>query len=185
MLKVFAVAAGAALLTFAPGAASAQNADDGMLCVYDAVSAAGYDAVAEAFLYGDEEEEANAALDKAAQTCSDQFKFSEGEAAAARDLGIYGVAVDYLIDELYFMDVSDAAVDGMFGVFDALGDDDLDIFFDTAWRTNVDFMARLKAQLLKAGFPDSDEELGTAYDIFEISALADEAMFSFAVEGDE
>ena len=94
MLKVFAVAAGAALLTFAPGAASAQNADDGMLCVYDAVSAAGYDAVAEAFLYGDEEEEANAALDKAAQTCSDQFKFSEGEAAAARDLGIYGVAVD-------------------------------------------------------------------------------------------
>lgn len=187
MFKVFAVATGVALLALVPGVASAQVADDGILCVYDA-TAEDYEAVAEAFLYGEDGEatkSADAMLDKATQACSEQFKFSEGEADAARDVAIYAVSVDYLTEDLMFMGVSDEAIDGVFDIFDALGEDDLDMFYDTAWRSDADFLARLKADLLKAGFPDAADELATAYDIFEISAMVSDAMFSFTLAGDE
>ena len=188
MFKVFALAAGAALLAFAPGAARAQAADDGMLCVYDSAAAEHYEAIAEAFLGGGDDDamkSANAMLDKATQACSDQFRFSEDEADAARDLAIYGVAVDYLTEDLMFMDVSDEAIDGVFTVYSALSEDDLDMLYDAKWRSDADFVARLKAGLLKAGFPDAADELGTAYDIFEISAMADDAMLSFTLAGDD
>ncbi|MEQ1780085.1 MAG: hypothetical protein ABMA14_01910 [Hyphomonadaceae bacterium] len=187
MFKVFAIATGAALLALAPGAASAQKADDGMLCVYDAASTEDYESVAEAFLYGDDKaaSTADALLNKATQTCSDKFKFSEGEADAARDLAIYGASVDYLTEDLMFMDVSDEAIDGLFDVYRALDDDDIDMFYDAGWRDDANFIARLKARLLASGFPDQADELGTAYDIFEISAMVDDAMLTFTLAGDE
>ena len=85
MLKMFAVAVSAALVALVPGVASAQDANDGILCVYDAVSQ-DYETVAEAFLYGEETDTADALLDKAAQSCSDRFKFSESETSAARSM---------------------------------------------------------------------------------------------------
>ncbi len=187
MFKLFAVAAGAALLAFAHGIANAQDDTDGMLCVYDAVSAESYEAVAEAFLYGEGEaiKSVDVLLDRATQTCSDSFKYSEGEAAAARELAIYAVSVDYLTDDLMFMGVPDDAVDGVFDIFAALDADDIDLLYETGWRDNADFVARLKVELLKAGFPDMADELHVAYDILEISALADDAMFVFSFSGDE
>ncbi len=50
MVKVFAVVAGAVLVTFVSGTASAQEPDDAMLCIYDAGSAQDSEAVADAFL---------------------------------------------------------------------------------------------------------------------------------------
>lgn len=183
MLKMFAVAVGAALVALVPGVASAQDANDGILCVYDAVSQ-DYETVAEAFLYGEGTDTADALLDKAAQSCSDQFKFSEDKTSAARDLAMYGVSIDYLSDALSFMDASDEAIDGVFDIYNGLGADEIDLLYDTDWRDDANFLAGLKAKLLKAGFPDDEEGLAMAYDIFEISALADDAMFSFAL-GDE
>ncbi len=187
MFKMFVVAAGAALVALAPGVASAQDADDGILCVYDAASTQDYESIAEAFLYGDADAAvaAGASLDKATQTCSDQFKFSEEEADAARDLAIYGVSIDYLSEDLMFMDVSDEAIDGVFDIYNALGADEIDLFYDADWRDDATFVARLKARLLAVGFPDVADELATAYDIFEISAMVDDAMFTFTLAGDE
>lgn len=184
MFRMFAVAVGAALLALASGSASAQNDDDGMLCVYDA-TAPDYETVAAAFLFGDDNETADALLDKATQTCSDEFAFSEAETEAARDLAVYGAAIDYLTDALMVMDISDEAIDGVFDIYGALGSDDIDLLYGAEWRDDVDFLARLKADLIKAGFPDQTGELAAAYDIFEISALADDAMFTFALADDE
>ena len=184
MLKTFAVAVCAALVALVSGVASAQADDSGMLCVYDKTSK-DYDAIAEAFLYGDNDQTTDALLDKATQACSDDFAFSESAAGAARDLAVYGAAIDYLSEELMFMDVSDEAIDGVFEIYNALGAAEVDVLHDADWRDDADFVGGLKAKLLKAGFPDGSDELGSAYDIFEISALADDAIFSFSLGSDQ
>jgi hypothetical protein len=185
MFKLFAAAAGVALLALAPGVAGAQEPDDGLLCIYDAATN-DYEAIAEAFLYGEDEAviaSSNAALDKATQACSDRYKMSEEEAAAAREMAVYGLSVDYLSEDLMFMGVTDAVIDGVFNVFDALDEDDLDLFLDTGWRNDADFVGRLKAELLKVGVPDSAEELSTAYDILELSSMTDGVMLDFMLAG--
>lgn len=182
MLKMFAAAASATLLMLAPGVASAQDGDDGILCIYDAVAAEDYETIAEAFLYGEGTEAAEALLDKAAQSCSDRFKFSESETSAARELATYGVSIDYLSEALTFLDASDDAIDGVFEIYNALGIDEIELLYDADWRDNTNFLAGLKAKLLQAGFPDDEDALAMAYDLFEISALADDAMLAFALD---
>ncbi len=118
-------------------------------------------------------------LDGATQGCSDQYKFSETRTTAALELTTCRIAIDYLTDDLKFMGASDAAIDGVVDTCDALGADDVDLFYDTGWRDNANFLARLNAELLNAGFPDKAEDLAMAHDIFEISAMADEARYSF------
>ena len=183
MLKVFAVAAGAALLALAPGVASAQQdtSEDGALCVYEALMAdTDYEVVAEAYLYGaaaEDTKEAEDLLDRIGQTCSDKYKLTEDELSAATDMGVYGGTVDYLSEELTLAGVDDAVIGKVFDLYDALSDDNVDQFLSADWRDDANFVAEMNKSLSGTGLPQSEFEV--AREMIAAQILSDDAMMNY------
>ncbi len=183
----------AGLLATGAGAAHAQPTADarddatGLFCVYNTLAAGEHALlVANVFLSDatPEEDVGNAALavSDATQACSERFMLSPSKAASASDMGIYGVAVDRLSAFLREQGAGKRAIDRLFAIYDELGEDDVDRFFDSEWRSDVDFAGRLRRSLVAGGVPDKDAAIDAAFDIFEISAMADQAIFTFLVD---
>ena len=70
----------------------------------------------------------------------------------------------------------------MFDVYDALADEEHDKFFEADWRSDVAFEGKLRKGLIAAGIPKKDEAIDTALMMFEVSAMADQAIFTFLVD---
>jgi len=175
------------------GAAQAQPTADakddttGLFCVYNTLVAGGRaELVANVFLYDTtpEEDIDNAALvvRDATLACAETFMLSPSKTASASDMGIYGVAVDHLAAILREQGAGKRAMDRLFAVYDELDDDDIDRFFDGEWRSDVEFSGRLKRNLVAGGVPDKDAAIDAAFDIFEISAKADQVIYLFLVD---
>jgi len=183
----------AGLLAAGVGAAHAQPTADarddttGLFCVYNALAAGEHAAlVANVFLSDatPEEDVGNAALvvSDATRVCSETFMLSPSKAASASDMGIYGVAVDHLSAILREQGAGKPAIDRLFAIYDELDEDDVARLFDSDWRSDVEFAGRLKRSLVAGGVPDRDAAIDAAFDIFEVSAMAGQAIFTFLVD---
>lgn len=183
MRFVLAAALTGLLALASAGAAVAQQvADDGMDCVYKAV-AADYDLVAEVFLFDDMPQEditaATQAIEAAKKTCATQYKLTEGQLMTIGELGVYASSIDYLGEELLFAGASEDAVNGVLDAYDTFTDDDVEKFYDTGWRSDAAFFAKMKAKVVGVGIPDEDEAVDLALAIFEIAVMVEEAQYLF------
>jgi hypothetical protein len=183
----------AGVLSIGVGAAHAQPTADakddttGLFCVYNRLAAgerAGM--VADVFLYdtAPEDDVGNAALvvNDAARACAEEFMLSPSKAASASDMGIYGVAVDHLADIVREQGANKRAIDKMFSVYDALTDEELAKLSEGEWRSDIAFSGKVKRSLVAAGVPDKDAAIDAAFDIFEVSAMADQVIYLFLVD---
>lgn len=185
------IAGGLAALALCAATASAQptaaakDDETGLFCVYDTLSAEDAATVAKVFLYDDtpEEQIGQAALivRSAAEACRDRFGLSPSKAASMSDMGIYGTVIDYLSGALRAAGATQQAVDGMFYVYGGLGEEEIDKLFDADWRSDIAFAGKLKQALVDNGMPDRDETIDTSFTVFEVSAMADEAIYLFLV----
>lgn len=187
MRLVVAAALAGGLALSSAGAAVAQNPqDDGMDCVYKAV-AADYDLVAEVFLFDDMAEEqitaATQAIEAAKKTCATQYKLTEGQLFTIGELGVYASSIDYLGEELMISGASEDAVDGVLDAYETFTDEDVDKFFETGWRSDAEFYAKMKAKILGAGIPDEDDAIDLALAIFELAVMVEEAQYLFMLDG--
>ena len=55
-------------------------------------------------------------------------------------------------------------------------------FFEADWRSDVEFTSKMRKGLIAAGIPKKDEAIDTALTMFEVSAMADQAIFTFLVD---
>lgn len=175
------------------GAASAQPTagakDDttGIFCVYNALAGSEDAAmVAQVFLSDavPEENIGRAALvvGDATTDCAQTHGLSDSQAAAMSDMGIYGTVIDYLSGQLKADGVQPRGLKQLFDVYDGLSEDEVAQFLDLEWRSNIAFSGKLKQQLKAGGIPDKDSAIDASFDIFEVSAMADQAIFLFLVD---
>jgi hypothetical protein len=183
----------AAVIAFGAGTAQAQPTagakDDttGMFCVYKQLTSnEDYETVARVFLYDDTPEEligrAAVLLNSTANECATTHMVTQSKAASMADMGLYGSVIDYLQGDLKKAGVSAKALKAMFSVYDELSDEEHDKFFDADWRSDVEFTGKLRKGVIAAGLPKKDETIDTALTIFEVSAMADQAIFTFLVD---
>jgi hypothetical protein len=180
-----AITVGGAALLGAGTAVAQETKDDGIDCVYNAL-AAHYDLVAEVFLYDDMSQEDITKVDTLVETakkdCATRYKFSEGQLFTIGELGVYVSSIDYLSEELLWSGATEASLDGVLDVFQGLSDEDVDMLFDTTWRSNVAFHDKLKSAVVAKGIPSDEDSVMLALTILEISALADEAVTLFDLD---
>ncbi len=168
----------------APLAGAQPPADGGASCVHDTLKARGVAAVvADTYLTDsapeDELNNARLHLADAVKSCMEERGLSESQSAAARDLGLYSVALDYLADKLAKGGASAPTVAGVRTVIAAFSDTDVDRFFEDDWRSDLAFMGKVKTALEAKGLPDAEPGLTTAFDMIEIEAKAKQAAFLF------
>jgi hypothetical protein len=186
MRRFLAAAMAGGLALLGAGAAQAQQpGDSGIDCVYEALFDE-YELVAEAFLFNDmaDDDRARATqiIDAAKKSCATQYRYAHGQIEAVGELGVYGLSLDYLSEELMASGASEEAVGGLFDAYDAFTDEDVDMFFDTAWRSDAVFYARMKSKIIGAGVPDNDETMDIAMGMLGIMALAEESTFLFMLD---
>lgn len=183
----------AGLLAAGAGVAHAQPTADakddttGLFCVYNTLAASEHAGlVADVFLYDTtpEEDVGKAALivSDATRACGETFMLSLSKAASASDMGIYGVVVDRLTALLREQGAGKRAIDRLFAIYDELGEEDVDRLFDSEWRSDVEFSGKLKRSLVAGGVPEKDTAIDAAFDLFEVSAMANQAIFTFLVD---
>lgn len=185
---VHALTVGAAAWFLGAGAARAQEDAEPLsdvTCVYDGlISDDSYERVAESYLYDDlTEKDLDYVLDVlngAAGGCADEHGWNEELTELGKELGVYGVVVDYLGEELLYAGVSEETMEELFLVIEELSDDDLSTFVETDWRANGAFVARHKSALVAAGWPDDEEVVLMAMIIMEVSSHASEVVLFFA-----
>ncbi len=180
------------LAVLVAGAAHGQPTRDakddttGLFCVYNKLSASEHAGmVANVFLYDtapeDDVDGAALVVNDAVRACAEAFMLSGSKAASAADMGIYGVAVDHLADVVRKEGANKRAIEKMFGVYDAFTDEELDKF-EGEWRSDIEFSGKVKRSLISAGVPDKDAAIDAAFEIFEVSAQADQVVFLFLVD---
>lgn len=173
----------------APIAGAQPPADGGASCVHDTLKTRGVAAiVAETYLADSAPEDvlndARLHLADAVKSCMEERGLSESQSAAARDLGLYGVALDFLGDRLKAGGASAAAVASVRTAIGAFSDDDIDRFFEDDWRSDLAFMGKVKAVLTAKGLPDAEPGVTTAFDMIEIEAKAKQAAFLFKLSAE-
>lgn len=191
--KVWRAMVAAGVVTFGAGVAQAQPTlgakDDttGMFCVYQALTSNDdYQTVAQVFLYDDTPEEligrAAVLLNSTTSECAKTHMVTQSKAASMADMGLYGSVIDYLSGDLKKAGAPAKALTRMFGVYDELSEEEHDKFFEADWRSDVEFTTKLRKGLIAAGVPKQDEAIDTALTMFEVSAMADQAIFTFLVD---
>ena len=152
-------------------------------CVYEKLtSTLDYEIIAEAYLFGDDDDaDMLATLKKAADACAAEHGMSEDQKSAASEVGIYGATADYLAEELMMVGVSQDAVDGLFGVIEEMSDQDLDVLFEEDWRKNEAMSGRLKAAVIAHGIPGDADSVDLATQVVELSAFAMDAVIGYAL----
>jgi len=140
-----------------------------------------YAVVAEALLAGLDEEKAQALVKTAGEACIKEFGMSQAQASLASDVGIFGSAADYLMDELMDDGITDATLDKIYEVVDEMSDDDLDLVFDGGWRDDAAMKGRLKSALIAKGFPDKTTTLDDASLLIEVSVLGLDAVTAYVM----
>ena len=185
-LVAAAVACGAGVAQAQP-TAGAKDDTTGMFCVYTALAKSGdADMVAQVFLSDDTPEEligrSAVVLDRTTTDCANAHMVSLSKSASMADMGLYGSVIDYLRKELSAAGASAKALKAMFGVYDELSDEERAKFFEADWRSDVEFTTKMRKGLTAAGIPKKDEAIDTALTMFEVSAMADQAIFTFLVD---
>ena len=186
-LVAVAIAAGGAGVAQAQPTAGAKDDTTGMFCVYTALAKSGdADMVAQVFLSDDTPEEligrSAVVLDRTTTDCANAHMVSLSKSASMADMGLYGSVIDYLRKDLSAAGASAKALKAMFGVYDELSDEERAKFFEADWRSDVEFTTKMRKGLTAAGIPKKDEAIDTALTMFEVSAMADQAIFTFLVD---
>lgn len=184
MFKVFAAATGAALLALAPLSATAQQPDQGEnspeLCVYYTVSDDEAVAIGKQYVSPSPAGQvvSDAALKRTKAACGVKHGIADADALdVIAELGVYGLAADYLADQLAGMGASEEALDAVFDFYETLADEDYDVLYDTEWRDNTVFVTRMKAGLVTAGLPNNDQAMALGLEIIDVIAMSDLASF--------
>ncbi|RYY99345.1 MAG: hypothetical protein EON61_18430 [Alphaproteobacteria bacterium] len=168
------------------GVAQAQPPADDLsgeeYCVYMKLTdTLDYAVVAEALLAGLDQDKAQALVKTAGEACIKEYGLSQAQASLASDVGIFGSAADYLMDELMDDGLTDATLDGIYDVVDEMSDEDLDLIFDGGWRDDVAMKGRMKAALIAKGFPDKSPTLDDACLLIEVSVLGLDAVAAYVM----
>jgi hypothetical protein len=146
----------------------AQDAE--IYCLSDELFDAGeaFYVVAEAFLYDEKVEEAEAALIKAADACAARYKWDAAKQQLGMQAGAANTIVEYLVEELYADGAKDEHIDAIERVATKLSGDELNRFLNESWLEDADFIKRLDALLIAEKFPGDDSyNLETARLIIE------------------
>lgn len=149
-------------------------------CVYMKLTeTSDYAVVAEALLAGLDQDKAQAAVKVAGDACIKEFDMSQNQAALASDVGIFGAAADYLVENLMDAGLNDDVIDAIYMVIDEMSDEDLDMVFDGSWRDDAVMKARLQAAVIAKGVPDEDGLVQDACLLIEVSALGVDAAMNY------
>lgn len=149
-------------------------------CVYQKLTdSADYVVVAEALLAGLDQDKAQALVKTAGDACVKQFDMSQNQAALAADVGIFGAASDYLVENLMDGGVNDDVIDAVYVVIDEMSDEDLDLIFDGGWRDDEAMKTRLRAAVIAKGIPDDGGLVQDACLLIEVSALGVDAALNY------
>jgi hypothetical protein len=90
--------------------------------------------------------------------------------------------IDHLGGQLAAAGMNKRALVRMYGVYDGLEEEEADLFLTEGWREDSAFVAKIRKQLKTAGVPDKDETMEMAFSILELSAVADDVIFSFLTD---
>ena len=149
-------------------------------CVYMKLTeSSDYAVVAEALLAGLDQDKAQALVKTAGDACLKKFDMSQNQASLASEVGIFGSAADYLMENLIDGGVTDEALDGLYVVIDEMSDEDLDLIFDGSWRDDPAMKARLRTAVIAKGIPDDDGLVQDASLLIEVSALGMDAAMNY------
>lgn len=184
-MKMYRIAIGGLAALLAAPLAAAQppsvqaQASARMYCVYKRVTEWDQDKVVARVFLSDETPEADigrAALivERAAKACGETDGLVEGRLAAARDIGMYGVAMDLLAAQLIERKATQAAVDGVFEVYNSLTQEERHRMFEDNWRSSLAFSQKLAVAFAEKGLPEDDLSIELGYQILELSAMTEE-----------
>jgi hypothetical protein len=180
---VFAVMIGAGLAVAQVAAAQPPSvqaqASAAMYCVYKRVTEWDQAKVVAHVFLSDETPEADigrAALivERAAKVCAETQGLADGTLAAARDIGMYGVAMDLLAAQLIERKATQEAVEGVFAAYNGLALEERRRLFEDNWRSNLAFHQKLAAAVAEKGVPEDDLSVELAFQILELSAMTEE-----------
>jgi len=180
-----ALAAGLAWLAPAAHAQDQQqdDRDPGLWCVYESLGVSfDYEVVAEAYLFdGDQTGDPGGALTEAGKTCATRHGLSESQQFLVQEYGRFGSVIDYLSEELVFGGATDDELTAVFNVVQTLSDEDYDDLFEDNWQA-TDAGTRVRAELVKASFPDDADSIATALMIVETIARAAEVELVYMLD---
>ncbi len=193
-MKMYRIAIASVAALLAAQVAAAQppsvqaQASAPMYCVYKRVSDWDQDKVVARVFLSDETPEGDigrAALivERAAKVCAETDGLVEGRLAAARDIGMYGVAMDLLAAQLIERKATQAAVDGVFEVYNGLALEERHRMFEDNWRSSLAFNQKLAGALAGKGLPEDDLSVELAFQILELSAMTEENVRLFKLGG--
>jgi len=189
-MRTFVAALAAGLGWLAPVAHAQdqqQNDEDAALwCVYEALTASlDYEVVAEAYLIdGDLTGDPEGILARAGKTCAQTHGLNEAQQIATMEYARFGSIIDYLTEELMFEGVTEDQITAIFLATDSISDEDYASLYEEGWQA-TDVGARVKAELLKAQFPDDIDFVDTAMQIMGLIVRADEAEMVYVFASDD
>ncbi len=182
------LAAGLAWLAPAAHAQDQQQTaqDPALWCVYEALTASlDYEVVAEAYLFdGDLAGDPEGLLSSAGKACAQTHDLNEAEQLATMEYGRFGSIIDYLTEELMFEGVTEDQISVIFMATDSISDEDYESLYEDGWQA-TDVGERVKAELLRAQFPDDPGHVETAMEIMGLIVLADEAELVYVLAGED
>ncbi len=140
----------------------AQGAE--IFCLHDELLSGSepYYLVVQAFLYGKDVDEAEAAEAKAVEACATTYKWDAAKKKLGQRTGAASARVNYLIEELYAEGVKDEQVQVLERMMRKLPVKDLNRFLDDSWLEDAEFIERINARLVAEKFPGDDTTLDTA-----------------------
>jgi hypothetical protein len=110
--------------------------------------------VVQAFLYGKEVVEAEAAETKAVEACATAFKWDAAKRKLGVRAGVASATVNYLIEELYAEGAKDEHIQALEKVMRKLPQKDANRFLDDSWLEDPEFIQRINTRLVAEKFPD-------------------------------
>ena len=186
-----AIACGAGVAQAQQPTSAQDDQDTAEMCVYFSMTDDEAMAVAEAYLdpnaAAEVKAQSTAGIDRTTKLCAAKFGIPDDVAPIVAELGVYGVVSDFLATELVDMGADEESLSAIFDFYDGLEDADFDILYESDWRQNADFVARMKAGLVEIGLPNNDLALASGLELIDIIAMSDMAAFdlSFAELGGE
>jgi len=135
-----------------------------IFCLHDELLAESepYYLVVQAFLYGKDVDEAEAATTKAVEACAATYKWDAAKRKLGRRAGEASATVNYLIEELYAEGAKDEHIQTLERMMRKLPVKDLNRFLDEGWLEDAEFIERINARLVAEKFPGEDNTLETA-----------------------
>lgn len=185
---IAALAAGLVCLAPAAHAQDPQQDDEdpALWCVYEALTATlDYEVVAEAYLIDDDlTGDPDGILAKAGKTCAQTHGLNETQQFATMEYARFGSIIDYLTEELIFEGITEEQITAIFVTTDSISDEDYESLYDDGWQA-TEVGSRVKAELIKAQFPDESNSVATAMQIMGLIVLADEAELVYVLAGED